>query len=46
VLPGLLQAGGVTSYLQSSTRQYMLFAPDNIAWQSFFEGMFAERVGG
>lgn len=39
----LVQAGGLGEYLSDPSQLFMVFAPDNIAWNSFFEGAaFAE----
>lgn len=32
------QVAGVTTYLSDPSRMFMVFASDDIAWQSFFEG--------
>lgn len=38
VSPRITQAGGLGNYLSDPSQLFMVFAPDNIAWNSFFEG--------
>ncbi len=36
----LVQAAGLTGYLSDPSKVFTLFAPDNISWQSFFQGVW------
>lgn len=38
VSPHGTQAGGLGDYLADPSQLFTVFAPDNIAWNSFFEG--------